>query len=127
MPTEPVENQAVSLAEAGRILNYRDPGTLVRLIQTGQLQGFRARTPSGWGAWRVTRASIASFMAGLHAPDSSHATTGYGTQGAALAPPQGSAGPSPTDTSIQRDSPPGIKSLPNNDLQSKKRIPDALS
>lgn len=64
MSQKPIETSAVSLAEAGKILGYRDPSTITRLIASGQLHGFRARTASGLGAWRVTTDSIAKFMMG---------------------------------------------------------------
>lgn len=54
---------SLSLAEVARLLAYRDKGTLRRLIHTGQLQAFRAWTPSGKGAWRVTATSVAAFIA----------------------------------------------------------------
>jgi hypothetical protein len=58
------ETQAVSLAEASCILGYRDHTTVLRLIANGQLQAFRAKTPSGLGAWRISRASIAALLHG---------------------------------------------------------------
>ena len=64
MHHHPVETQAVSLAEASCILGYKDPTTVLRLIVSGQLQAFRAKSPSGLGAWRISRASIAQLLEG---------------------------------------------------------------
>lgn len=64
MPYLPTETQTVSLAKAGRILGYRDSTTTLRLIANGQLLAFRAETPSGRGAWRVSLASIDQLLAG---------------------------------------------------------------
>jgi hypothetical protein len=58
------ETQAASLGEAARILGYRNTATVRHLIASGQLQAFRAKSPSGLGAWRISRASIARLLAG---------------------------------------------------------------
>lgn len=60
----PPETQAIGLAEAARILGYRDRATIRRLIANGQLQAFRTRTVSGRGTWRINRSSIAQLLAG---------------------------------------------------------------
>jgi hypothetical protein len=58
------EALTVNLAQAGRILGYRDSATTRRLITSGQLQAFRAQTPSGRGAWRISVASIERLLYG---------------------------------------------------------------
>jgi len=62
------ESQAATLGEATRILGYRNTATVLRLIASGQLQAFRAKSPSGLGAWRISRASIARLLAGQSLP-----------------------------------------------------------
>lgn len=63
MHDNPRESRAVGLTETGKIIGYRDPATLIKLINTGQLKAFRARTPAGFGCWRVLMSSIEAFMA----------------------------------------------------------------
>lgn len=62
------ETQAVSLAEASCILGYKDPTTVLRMIASGQLQAFRAKSPTGLGAWRISRVSIAKLLEGQPQP-----------------------------------------------------------
>lgn len=64
MHRKPPEAQAVGLAEATSILGYKDSATVMRLIEGGQLHAFRARSPSGMGAWRISRVSINRLLEG---------------------------------------------------------------
>ena len=57
----------LSLAEASRVTRHH-PEVLQRLCRRGVIEAVRTPTPSGaTGRWRVTRASIATYLAG-HAP-----------------------------------------------------------